>query len=380
MNTITYNLANTFTENSSFYNSLEKFTDSFLFDANKKLGHLAQDYLQFLKTNNNPDAGVHDDYILEILIIGVLWNNYASKAFNTKESSTQLLKKLYVYRKEHPSLKPQVDWLRGKLSTFLLDNPDKAKTEYTLSNFESLLHWLSATGEFNEEVIRMSGWFKYWETKSSLQFQKDLSSIAAFGETFTLAAKNALGHYTMQLTNFQKYTLKSYKYREDYFFVGRKENEYHMNMVGAEIMNRNLREKFENTKYKAALLPACMRTVPEGGCKAVNDGKELVCTMCNSQCNIGQVAKNMKEKNVKTYIIPHSSQFSKFLVKWANNSETGLIGVACVLNLLGGGYEMKRLNIPSQCVFLDYCGCKKHWHQKGIPTNLSITKLEKIVA
>ncbi|NJK98458.1 MAG: DUF116 domain-containing protein [Bacteroidales bacterium] len=53
--------------------------------------------------------------------------------------------------------------------------------------------------------------------------------------------------------------------------------------------------------------------------------------------------------------------------------------MACVLNLLKGGYEMQKLNIPSQCVFLDYCGCQKHWHKNGIPTDLNSNQLQKIV-
>jgi hypothetical protein len=40
---------------------------------------------------------------------------------------------------------------------------------------------------------------------------------------------------------------------------------------------------------------------------------------------------------------------------------------------------MKRLNISSQCVFLDYCGCKKHWDTDGFATSLNIAQLKRIV-
>ena len=53
-------------------------------------------------------------------------------------------------------------------------------------------------------------------------------------------------------------------------------------MFGAEIMNRQLRSQFEKTSKKAVLLPTCMRTPPKTGCKAISDGKELVCMQCNS--------------------------------------------------------------------------------------------------
>ena len=151
-------------------------------------------------------------------------------------------------------------------------------------------------------------------------------------------------------------------------------------MFGAEILNRELRADFEATKYKALLLPTCMRTESLSGCKAKSDGKELVCVSCNAACRVGQVANEMKMKNVITYLIPHSSDFSRFLSKWKDNKDTSLIGVACVLNLLTGGYEMKRLNIASQCVFLDYCGCKKHWDKKGFATSLNMKELQRIIS
>jgi uncharacterized protein len=56
------------------------------------------------------------------------------------------------------------------------------------------------------------------------------------------------------------------------------------------------------------------------------------------------------------------------------------VGVTCILNLLTGGYEMKRLNIASQCVFLDYCGCKKHWDNDERPTTLNLQELIDVIA
>ncbi len=40
---------------------------------------------------------------------------------------------------------------------------------------------------------------------------------------------------------------------------------------------------------------------------------------------------------------------------------------------------MRELNIPSQCVPLDFCGCKKHWHNEGIPTKLNLSRLLQII-
>jgi len=58
---------------------------------------------------------------------------------------------------------------------------------------------------------------------------------------------------------------------------------------------------------------------------------------------------------------------------------TKKIGVTCILNLVAGGYEMKRLNISAQCIFLGYCACKKHCDKDGTPTFLKIEQLVTMV-
>jgi hypothetical protein len=53
--------------------------------------------------------------------------------------------------------------------------------------------------------------------------------------------------------------------------------------------------------------------------------------------------------------------------------------VACLLNILAGGYEMRARRIPSQCVLLDYPGCEKHWRRDAIPTRVNEKRLVRIL-
>jgi hypothetical protein len=162
-------------------------------------------------------------------------------------------------------------------------------------------------------------------------------------------------------------------------FCTKKEQVYFLNMIGGEILNRELKAEFENAKQKAVLLPTCMSNPLSGMCKASRNGLEISCTSCSKVCNVNIIKQSINKHGVEVYLLPHSSTFSMFLENWKNNKELGLVGVGCVLNLLAGGYEMRRLNIPSQCVYLNYSGCRKHWHDKGIPTNLQLSQLHKIL-
>ncbi|MEJ6949995.1 DUF116 domain-containing protein [Natronospora cellulosivora (SeqCode)] len=59
--------------------------------------------------------------------------------------------------------------------------------------------------------------------------------------------------------------------------------------------------------------------------------------------------------------------------------DVSIIGVACLLNLLSGGWKAKEMGMPALCVLLDYCGCKNHWDKKGVITNLNYEQLSNIM-
>jgi hypothetical protein len=377
---VTYSLLNGQDFSDEFYSDILHFTDKILSEARPELEWYIANYMEYISENKIETLRTREEYILELIIVGVLWSNYMPHARKTKFISKVLLQRLYEIRQLNPSIKDSVDNVRGVLAYELLTNTDNnISIDFSLKAFKSLLEWLEATGEFREETIRLNSWYVYLKSYTTDDVSLLLQVAVNFAQRFSLLGMNELGKYLPNVEHFRTVRLKEYKYKEDYFFVARHSNEYILNMFGAEIMNRAMSEDFMDKPEKAVLLPTCMRNEPYDGCKAESDGKEQVCKSCFAKCNIGKAAAHLRKHNIKTYLIPHSSDFSKFLKKWESNNEIGLVGVACVLNLLTGGYEMKRLGITSQCVFLDYCGCKKHWDEEGIITDLNIHRLMRFV-
>jgi len=144
-------------------------------------------------------------------------------------------------------------------------------------------------------------------------------------------------------------------------------------------MNRALYASFSSTKVKVVLVPQCMGKNFRNGCCAKKNEVDSSCTSCTDDCNINMIKQLGEREGFKVRIIAHSTNFSKSLKQCKNQVHTGVIGIACILNLLTGGYEMRKLNIPSQCIFLNYCGCVKHWSKKGIPTNIDVNRLSRML-
>jgi hypothetical protein len=151
-------------------------------------------------------------------------------------------------------------------------------------------------------------------------------------------------------------------------------------MVAAEVMNRGLRAAFNQTRKRAVLVPACMRGTCANRCKAKVDGVDMTCTACDPACTVNRITREMRSQGAAVYLVPHSAGFSRWLERWQREPETGVTAVACMLNILPGGYEMRARQIASQCVPLDYPGCQKHWRRQGIPTGVNEDRLVRVVA
>ncbi len=377
MEVITYSLKDN--QDKEFYEQLSLFSDKIIEEASHYFYKEITFYKTYLKEIYKDEILSDDEYLIEFITSGVFLDKYASYAVSSNSISALVLYNLYLLRNKFAFTKPVVDYLRGHLSGILLYSINLKTFKYNSEVFARLIIWLKATGEFSEEIKRLEFWNQYYYSLPEERARELINKSVAFAKYIQEQGKLYLGSFTHNVHHFLEYEHKKHKNREDYLFCGRSEAEYHLNMFGAEILNRKLRQGFNQTQKKTVLLPTCMSNPNSGKCKAIKNGSKIKCRSCSKNCEINKLQDSLKETGVDTYLVPHSSNFSEYLKNWQYQEVTGLVGVACVLNLLSGGYEMQGLKIPSQCVFLDYCGCKKHWHNKGIPTSLNHSQLEKIL-
>ena len=286
---------------------------------------------------------------------------------------------LYDIRSRYRLLKPTADAIRGRMMKRILTGQDKKDYSFTPENLTRLRLWLLAAGDYREEAYRIRIAENYLQEIGPLTTQRFLEVCRDLSNRNSLRASKAFAPYVQGVPGFLTRRIPAYKNREDLLFCGRGMDGYFLNLTVAQMLNVSFRPAFDSTLRKVVLLPTCMKGKQARGCKAVSEGDYKRCTGCHPDCHIGQVQRAVNATGALVLLIPHSSDFSRFLKSWAHQNHTGLVGIACILSLLLGGYEMRRLNIPSQCVFLDYCGCKKHWDPSGIATGISIPRLIQIL-
>lgn len=383
MYVITYSLKNSKGESDEFYQKLEAFTEEVLSEIRTMTLAAVKDYIEYLKANGGSRLCSPDEHGFELLVLGTLWEIYSGDAGNLGEVPAQLLSGLAKLRRQGGVMKPGFDFIRGIMSTIFM-SPDLYDHMYKLDispdHLDKLLGWLDASGEFHQEVIRLGRWGKYLHTLPSKKAKDILATAITLAGWFQGRSEEVLGSYTENVDRYLYEDRPEHYWREDVIFCGRRRVEYHLNMVGAGIMNRIYRDGFVKTRDKAVLIPACMRCLPVDECRGRTDGDGFHCAGCTAECSVFRLMQLGRKYGFAVHVLSHESSISKNRQQPEYlNSNTGVVGVACVLNLISGGWLLDSLGISSQCVVLDYCGCKNHWSREGIPTEINVEQLKRVL-
>jgi uncharacterized protein len=381
MEHVTYSLKLDKPSSQFYYKEASIFTDEVLQKAEPSLTAIVNDYLKYISRYKLEEIRAREEYILELLSFGILWQTYSNYALNVKFAPFITLSKMGEWRKKHQRVKSLIDFSRGVLTTLLL-MPEKNTKIYssipTLDQIDRVCIWFEATGEFREEALRFIRWRAYWGTRNNGRLEEIFTAIADFTGWFIQRSTEVLGKFTENVDRFVNGKKDFYRWREDRISCTRTRAEYHLNMVGADLMNRSFRRDYNNTTSTAVLLPGCMRIHTGDKCEAIREARGLKCIGCEASCPVNQLRVMGQKKNFDVYVIPHASDLSLWAPK-EGEPRCGIIASACVTTLVGGGWELKRYGVPAQCVLLDYSGCKKHWHPEGIRTGLNKQELERIL-
>lgn len=379
---ITYKLDQEGSASSTYYPSVSEFANILLSHAENSVTPIAKKYRQYLIGYKLEEPRSLEEYVFELLNLGVLWRVYGSIAINVQFAPFHFMSQMGEWRKTHPHLKSIIDIIRGlTLSFFLTPNTilKNQENRVSLNDLERLVTWLEATGDFREDAFRYIRLLAYLGTLPPEFVPAIMEKVLSFAEWFETESAILMSIYTPNVETFVSKKQSFYRWREDRFSCLRSRSEYHLNMVGAEIMNRAYRRQFLACEHKTVLLPGCMRSRSADKCEGIKNKKGITCTGCEPKCHVNQLREIGKRNNFDVMIIPHSTDLSQWKTK-PGEVPSAVVGVACLSVLVQGGWELQRNNVPAQCILLNECGCKKHWDNNGFPTMLDVRELKRVIS
>lgn len=152
--------------------------------------------------------------------------------------------------------------------------------------------------------------------------------------------------------------------------ISAQEYQYHLYMIEIELTNMMNKEFFLSSENKTALLPHCLRE-NIALCKAKSDGIDYICNNCKKTCFIKKISDILNQKNITPYIWLDADL--KKLIGY-NKASTGILGIACIPELVSGMRRCDKHGIPAIGIPLNANRCRR-WMGDFYPNSADLEQL-----
>ena len=153
--------------------------------------------------------------------------------------------------------------------------------------------------------------------------------------------------------------------------------QYLLYMLEIELTNRINQGEFSSSSWQMALIAHCLRDF-RSDCRSENGDVESVCTGCCPDCYVNLGSELLKRYRIHPYIsvsMEHRSLFKKLRVR---HPDMGVLGIACIPELVSGLRLCEELKIPAVGVPLDANRCSR-WLGESLETTFNLEELERLI-
>lgn len=386
---ITYSLRLDASNSDGYYQAIADFADSWLAQVGPHAKDLAAGFRAYRQKRGEADRS-DEEYLFELLALGVLIREHGREASRMPSLVEGLLQGLVVIQNRYPRSETVVKPLRGLLSWLADQVPGVERDGDSVGRAIAWLPrqrraggialmrlvavWLGANDEAVKEK-RFDEWRAYFNSNGEPFTQNAVSRCLDLADEFDVLSRQALGKYTGNVERYMREEAPKHRLRYDARLLSSTRLEYHLGMLGTEILNRAYRERFLSARRKMVILPPCM-CAPAKECKAVETPFGAKCQACTPSCRVNQITKLGEKRGFSVTMIPDDV---KVFDSGEEAGSIGLVGVSCALTNWSGGWDAGVLGIPAQGLLLDYVGCKFHWDEEGIPTDTNLKMLQEIL-
>lgn len=159
--------------------------------------------------------------------------------------------------------------------------------------------------------------------------------------------------------------------------LGMGERQYHLFMLEAALTNRIFKKEFLESDIRLAFLPHCLRDLSRQ-CKAAEDGIDYVCRRCSKNCFIRHITDLLKDHAVEAYIWRTANLSRLFSKLKKDGRRPGVLGIACIPELVRGMRMCTRHGIPVVGLPLNANRCAR-WMGTFHDNSINMTELEKLL-
>lgn len=153
--------------------------------------------------------------------------------------------------------------------------------------------------------------------------------------------------------------------------------QYHLAMLEVELINRANRPAFERCANRLALLPHCLHDLSLE-CQSRPRGLDNVCSACSSRCYLNAVSRLLRKFRIRPYIWMSADLRKMLKEEGRKPGGLGVLGIACVPELIAGMSRCARAGVPVLGLSLDANRCAR-WLGTFHSNTVTLARLEALV-
>jgi hypothetical protein len=155
------------------------------------------------------------------------------------------------------------------------------------------------------------------------------------------------------------------------------EEQYQFHMLEVELVNRLNVAAFRTCDTRLALLPHCLHDLTVT-CQSVHRGEDRVCKGCSKACKLNAVSKLLRRHGVTPYIWMTANLQSLLRRLRREGKMVGVLGIACIPELVRGQRKCMRAGVPVVGLPLDANRCARWWGE-FYPNSVNLRELESLL-
>jgi hypothetical protein len=159
--------------------------------------------------------------------------------------------------------------------------------------------------------------------------------------------------------------------------LGTTREQYHLHMLEIELTNRMFVNQFTKADHKIALLPHCLRDF-NIECKSKADDFDYQCKQCSKNCYENYISRLLKNNQVEPYIWMGADIRKKAKEIYKNKQSLGILGIACIPELVWGMRKCQKYGIAAVGIPLDANRCQR-WMGKFYENSVNLEQLEALI-
>lgn len=300
-----------------------------------------EDFIEFHKISSYESQRYEEEYVVDILLLGILWREFIDKALNISDTSYKILDRYNSekYRNKKFKSKIREKFIKKKIyADYFCRNKNEKNREYNYKNFNILMKYLINIEDYKLYYDRLIMWRDFLSNIRGEYCEKFLEKLAVFCEKYFTESEKILDKYILDYNSYLS-NIKLSRYKDlDLFNYYIPKSLIYLNMIANQILNDLNSNKIKNIDEKFCIISKNYLS-KDKLCEGPATDRGRLCNECSFDCRMNKITRVFKLYSYELYVSDNDMiRFDSLNL----DEKVGIIAMSNISNMLDKYYYYRK--------------------------------------